>query len=260
MNTTEYDKLRTVMRHWLKGLAASDHRYFVVLNALDFFEHLHRNEIRKDGVTRGFSHQLNMLAFARTQHKNIEEPWRVYAAILGHDGPEDYPVEVHNIKARFPSLFDYFMRLSKWRDGELVSYDVYFPELAECRVCSVAKAIDRINNYSTMLGVFKPEKVEQYIDDGHTWFLPMLKKARRTFPQQEPIYELLKSVLVIQMDASKHFLSALNTESTGQPVLTILKGRDSEGRAEYQAEKDFTYDSCNKTFLQFLLPGEHRDK
>lgn len=60
-----------------------------------------------------------------------------------------------------------------------------------------------------MLGVFTPQKVEQYIDDGYTWFLPMLKTARRNFPNQEPLYELLKSVMHIQLDASKHFLKAL---------------------------------------------------
>ena len=60
-----------------------------------------------------------------------------------------------------------------------------------------------------MLGVFTPQKVEQYIDDWYTWFLPMLKTARRNFPNQEPLYELLKSVMHIQLDASKHFLKAL---------------------------------------------------
>lgn len=209
MNTTDYYKLRTVMRHWLKGLAATDPRYFEVLRALDFFETLHGDEIRKDGVTKGFSHQLNMLAFARTQHRNLAEPWLVYIAILGHDGPEDYPNRIHAIEVKFPDQFAYFLRLSKWRHGELVPYDVYFADIAECSVCSVAKAIDRINNYSTMLGVFTPEKVAQYIEDGYKWFLPMLKTARRNFPHQEPIYELLKSVMMIQLDASSHFLKAI---------------------------------------------------
>ena len=209
MNTTQYEKLLVTLRYWLHGLAANDERYFVTLEALEFFSELHKHEIRKDGVTKGFYHQLNILSFARTQHANLIAPWDVYTAILGHDGPEDYPEQSGRIQAAFPLHYHFLIRLSKIRDGKKVSALDYYSGMAQCSVCSIAKAIDRVNNFSTMAGVFNVTKQEEYAQEGREHFLPMLKTARRLFPRQEAVYELLKSVLTMQIQATDHLVDAL---------------------------------------------------
>lgn len=209
MNTTDYQKLLTSLRYWLKGLAAHDARYFTSLHALEFFGELHAKEVRKDGTTKGFYHQLNILAFARTQHASIAEPYNLYPAILGHDGVEDYPEHAGRIATKFPEHNKFFVTLSKWREGNQIPKFQYFAENATCIVCSLAKAIDRIHNFSTMNGVFDLDKQRKYASEGREHFLPMLKRARRLFPEQEPVYELLKAVLLIQITATEQLCEAL---------------------------------------------------
>lgn len=214
MNTVSYAKLLSSTRHWLKGLALSDNRYYDVLRALEFFSKLHGKEIRKDGVTLGFYHQLSILAFARTQHRNLSDPASVYIAILGHDAIEDYPDQFHSISATvsIPDLQN-MMILDKNRS---VSYDEYFDKIANSEVCSFVKGVDRIHNFSTMAGVFSIEKQEAYAQEGREYFIPMLKTARRGFPNQEPVYELLKSVMMMQIHATDTLVDAIKTNTKGK--------------------------------------------
>lgn len=207
MNTTSFEKLMTTTRHWLKGLASYDNRYYDVLHALEFFAQIHKHELRKDGKTPGFYHQLNMLAFARTQHRNLADPASVYIAILGHDAVEDYPERFEEISNNLgASDLRNICMLDKNRSP---NFDSYMDAVALDEVCSAVKGIDRIHNYSTMAGVFSSLKQESYAEDGRAYFLPMLKTARRRFPRQEPLYELLKSVLMMQIHATDHLVSAL---------------------------------------------------
>lgn len=212
MNSTEYSKLSLVMRQWLKGLAESEglgSRYWDCLEALHYFSMLHGDEVRKDGVTPGFAHQINMLAFARNLHTMLMVPKAVYVSILGHDGIEDYPLKRSQIESMFNYYAGYLNALDKNCEGTPKSKEVYFADLSECPVTSVVKAIDRIHNFSTMHGVFSATKIEKYVKEGREYFLPMLKRARRNFPQQSPVYELLKSVLVLQLSAMEHYLPIL---------------------------------------------------
>lgn len=213
MNTTQYDKLFITTRYWLTGLAASDPRYYIAVKALDYFADLHKDEVRSNGA-RGFYHQLNILSFVRTQHNALLNPCDVYIAILGHDGYEDYQERVREIERAFPEHFQYFRRLSKIRDGVKITNDEYFDDVASCHICSVAKAGDRVHNFSSMAGAFSIDKQERYAEEGRMYFIPMLKKARRTFHAQEPVYELFKSVLMMQIHA------------TDRLVDTVRKSRD----------------------------------
>lgn len=218
MNTTSFEKLLTTTRHWLKGLAAYDNRFYDVLHALDFFAHIHKDEVRKDGKTLGFYHQLNMLAFARTQHRNITDPASVYIAILGHDAVEDYPERFEEIANNIgQSDLRNICLLDKNRSA---SFDSYMEAVAQSEVCSVVKGIDRIHNYSTMAGVFSRLKQESYAEVGRMYFLPMLKTARRRFPRQEPLYELLKSVMMMQIHATDHLVEALRGSQSSQELPT----------------------------------------
>lgn len=46
-----------------------------------------------------------------------------------------------------------------------------------------------------MVGVFKLEKLKEYIREVYELFFPMLKKARRLFPHQVNAYENIKHIL-----------------------------------------------------------------
>ena len=57
-----------------------------------------------------------------------------------------------------------------------------------------------------MPGVFTPEKQHEYIVECETWIIPMLKLARRKFPEQEPAYENLKRMLTSQIELLRNAL------------------------------------------------------
>lgn len=208
MNTVHYEKLRLVLRYKLQGLALADARYHQALRALEYFEKLHGSETARNG-TKAFYHQLNILSFAMTQHKNLEEPWNVYVIILGHDGYEDYQGRAMEMKQMFPLHFDGFRRISKIRDGVKLSNDEYFEDMVEDVNVVVAKGLDRIQNFSRMAGVFSMKKQESYAQEGREYFIPMLKIARRAYPEHESILEMLKTILMVQIHQTDHLVEAL---------------------------------------------------
>lgn len=61
-----------------------------------------------------------------------------------------------------------------------------------------------------MVGGFKPEKQSSYIDETMDFVVPMLKEARRTFPEQEPLYENIKFVMTNQIILYRAMLSSKN--------------------------------------------------
>ena len=70
-----------------------------------------------------------------------------------------------------------------------------FRAMSESPVASVGKAIDRVHNVVSMVGVFTPEKVARYIAESEDLVLPMMKAARRRFPRQIPVYEISKLMI-----------------------------------------------------------------
>ena len=202
MNNVEFKKLRNTIRSELHGMAKLDKRYYVVLKGFDLAEQYHNGK-RKDGQPE-FSHQLMIVGYLLTILDSLENAPMVILAALWHDLYEDYHDKCDKLiglmKAISEEGFIYAVRLSKIRDGVKIPYEQYFKELAECIVCSIVKLVDRASNISTMNGVFDFEKQDGYLLDFIDWFFPMLKKAKRLFPEQKSAYENLKSVLTIQRD------------------------------------------------------------
>lgn len=222
MNTTEFNKLKTSLRSKLSGMAMIDPQYNKCVKAFDTAEKIHIKK-RKDGVTPEFYHMLNMLAFALTQHNLYEKPAEVYVCILLHDSFEDYPEYIDELNREFPDDMVYIERISKviWQKNSDGSYheiekdkQTYMDEMANCVVCSVAKGIDRIHNISTMGGVFDIEKQIRYYEEARGIFLPMLKKARKKFHSQDPLYQLIKSTLNLLVNNTEHFILNLTGEKS----------------------------------------------
>lgn len=214
MNTTGYKKLKSVLMNRLLGMSQIDPRYVVVINAFRFAESVHTG-VRKDGVTPEFYHQLSILGRAMNLHALLVDPLSVYVAILLHDSPEDYPKTIDRISVEFPDHLQNSLDLSKYDfketslghvESDAKTMTAYMDKLSRSPVLSVAKLMDRLHNLSTMLKVFSPEKIRSYIDDVYDYFLPMLKAAKRNFPEQDAVYELLKSDLNLICSTVSHFL------------------------------------------------------
>jgi (p)ppGpp synthase/HD superfamily hydrolase len=124
-------------------------------------------------------------------------PAKTLTAVIYHDLVEDYPEQAIELQRRCQE--DTYVTVCRL-DKTGKSPEQYFGELALDCVGSIAKGGDRSHNIQTMSGVFSPEKQLAYADEVELWFLPMLKTARRAFPQQEPAYENIKHLLVSQIE------------------------------------------------------------
>jgi (p)ppGpp synthase/HD superfamily hydrolase len=200
MNEAKFKKMKSTFRYWLLGKADTNPEYFRVLKAMEIAEKYHTGT-RKDSKTPSFSHQISICLYLKTIHKYLKDPVTVLIVALFHDTLEDFfNASTAELMREFPNEYHLIMRISKVRNGVKIPYEQYFREIKNCEVCSIIKLVDRVANISTMIGVFNQKKQVSYLDEVDTWFFPMLKHARRMFPEQELAYENVKSFLTIQRD------------------------------------------------------------
>lgn len=192
---SKFMKREVSLRYWLQGAG-----YFRALEAMEFAKGFHTG-VRKDGVTPEFDHQLSIGQYVRTLFPGLTHPEDTIATVFLHDIREDYGVGADVIESRFGTMVSAAVEaMTKEFRGVKKDIAWTFRDISENDIASIAKGADRIHNFSSMVGVFSIPKQKEYIKEGKDWFLPMLKSARRRFPQQEPAYENIKMVLLSQMN------------------------------------------------------------
>ncbi len=185
MSIEKFENDLAFLRSWILGK-----EWWTAHKALEFAREKHSG-MRKDGVTPEFHHQVQIALSARTLLPFTLHPEDTLVACFLHDVLEDFDeVEEDDIRNQFgPRVFAAVNLLTKKRRGASKPYSTYFDALATDPIASVVKGLDRCHNIWTMRGVFKRSKRDDYINEVDTWFVPMLRKARRAFPQQEPCYQ-----------------------------------------------------------------------
>lgn len=196
----KFQKKALILRQTLIGA-----RYFHALAAMEFAATFHKG-VRKDGETPEFDHQISIALFALTL-PDLMYREEVIATIMLHDVREDYNVSNGEIIALFPSDPAFGARVARAVEnmtkefrGQKKDEARLFEAMAEDAIASIAKGCDRIHNIQSMVGVFKLEKQIVYIKEVSDLFLPMLKAARRRFPQQGMAYENIKHMLNSQIE------------------------------------------------------------
>jgi (p)ppGpp synthase/HD superfamily hydrolase len=210
LKTDDYDKLKIAARYWLLGMAEYDPEYFKVLDALEFGAHRHTGQ--RNGGQPEFIHQLGIFHQLRTLHRHISNPKTVYTLVFLHDVVEDKNVPLdeiekiwgHDIRHKLDLLSKEVLGVKK----TAYSLDPVFAD----EDASVVKGGDRVNNVSSMVGVFKRHRLERYVKETAEEFLPRLKEARRRFPHQEAVYEAIKLDLVNQLTLINHILDSYDPE------------------------------------------------
>lgn len=199
-----FEKLKIALRYFLAGGHSACQiddqarkKYSDAMTVLEWAETIHSGK-RKSGEPE-FIHQVQMAHHVRSYWLSLSNPIDTIISSIVHDLMEDYP------EAKWPELHSdewskYSLKLSKIRSGAKIPMDIYFGELSKCPVCSVVKGIDRINNLQSMLNVFSIEKQEKYIEEAETWIIPMIKQAKRNFPEQESVYENIKLIMKSQIE------------------------------------------------------------
>ncbi len=176
----DYSKLLITLRSYLVGA-----RYYTALKALDLARNSHGSQMRKDNKTPFMIHPVQIALYITTLKDVINEEITLSVALL-HDVREDCPsVTYEEIEKRCGfEVADRCEILNK--HGK--TYDKYFKEIGDDCITSIVKGADRINNVNSMIGVFSKDKQKKYVDEINHYFLPMLKHARNTFPEQMQAY------------------------------------------------------------------------
>jgi (p)ppGpp synthase/HD superfamily hydrolase len=195
----DYGKLKLVLRTHLRTKG-----FFKALKAMELAMKYHTN-VRKDGQPE-FSHQVSQACLFMTIEPFALDPEGVYITIFLHDTPEDYKeseeVSISALKKEFGEHrgtgIEFMCKEHSGIDGKL-SNDFYYGRMPNHENTSIAKGLDRVHNLMTMLGAFKPEKQLEYIKETIDVVLPMLKKARRNFPEQNLAYENIKFIIQNQI-------------------------------------------------------------
>jgi (p)ppGpp synthase/HD superfamily hydrolase len=192
--TEDYTKRRIALRYWLLGADLQKSTL-----AMNYAENYHTGT-RRDDITPEFAHQISIVSYLRTLLPHITYPDETLAAGFLHDVREDYGVSDEEIRTVFgPAVADAVDAMSKEFRNEKRLPEIVFADISTNEIASIVKLADRIHNLDSMLGVFTPDKAINYVEETKNRFLPMLRQARRNFPNQEPAYENAKLVILAQL-------------------------------------------------------------
>lgn len=199
-------KLTTTLRGYLIG-----RQYFTSLDAMEFMLEWQGgvDQLRDDDVTREAQHPIEVAHICRALPGLIYHEDTIASALL-HDVPEDYRMVKHtDVSARFgPRIGTAVQLLDKHGKDPAAQ----FVALSEDPIGSIVKGVDRMANNHTMHLVRSAKRMQFKIDETRTHILPMLKAARRRFPQQEAAYELIKFTLETQCSLYDSLIKALTTQ------------------------------------------------
>lgn len=198
-----HDRQTIALRYWFLGAG-----FYRAADALEYAAGWHTGT-RKDGVTPELSHQVQITSHVRTLLPHLRYKEEALCVALLHDVREDYHVEDAVIRERYGDLVaDGVDTMTKEFRGVRRDDVTLFQRMAENPISSVIKPADRTHNQHTMVGVFSQEKVAEYVAETRELFIPMIKTARRAFPDQEPAYENLKLMLNTQLNLLDAWMKA----------------------------------------------------
>ena len=212
LSQPNHAKLRIALMWRLQGA-----KMYKALAALELGESYSKGNTRKDGITPEYAHQIRIALHAFTLKGVSDYDLELLiCVILLHDIMEDYNVErliIMNVidaaAKRADPKYDgndgVIVACSVWAmtktyKGVKKSPERVFDDIANDMYASLAKGLDRINNFQSMVGVFKLAKRIEYIQEGLKFFLPMLKMARKYFPHHLDAYLNIETVLKYQIE------------------------------------------------------------
>jgi (p)ppGpp synthase/HD superfamily hydrolase len=202
-----YEKAELTFRYWCIGKG-----YVRTLKAMEFGKEKH-NGYRKDGKTLEFYHQLCICQYIRTL-PGLLDMERCLTDGLLHDTVEDKDVTLKEISDLFGADIALDMGLlSKEVEGVKKPLALYFSQIETNAHTSIVKGADRVHNHQSMVGVFTFPKELSYIAETENDILPMLKAARRSFPEQEAAYENIKYMLNCQIELVRAIHEAKNGDA-----------------------------------------------
>lgn len=186
------------MYTYLRGLATGAGMK-QALKAMSFARDKHSGQLRKSGEPY-IVHPLMMACNAVSIGIRDDT---VIATILLHDVCEDCGVSLSELPVddRVRNAVD--LMTFRVMDGETkeIAKNRYYNMLLQSREATLTKLLDRCHNVSSMAGTFSEEKLKSYIEETRVHVLPMLRKAKRMYPEDADILFVLKYHIVSVVDS-----------------------------------------------------------
>ena len=186
------------MYTYLRGLATGAGMK-QTLKAMSFARDKHSGQLRKSGEPY-IVHPLMMACNAVSIGIRDDT---VIATILLHDVCEDCGVSLSELPVddRVRNAVD--LMTFRVMDGETkeIAKNRYYNMLLKSREATLTKLLDRCHNVPSMAGTFSEEKLKSYIEETRVHVLPMLRKAKRMYPEDADILFVLKYHIVSVVDS-----------------------------------------------------------
>ena len=129
------------------------------------------------------------------------------ASILLHDVCEDCGIEPEELAV--DTLVRETVRTLTYKrlEGETwkTAHDRYYAGIAESRLATIIKIIDRCNNISTMMSSFSKDRMINYINETEKYIMPLLDRLKFGFEgRYYDIAFLLKYQMLSMIDTIQH--------------------------------------------------------
>ncbi len=188
------EKMYTYIRGFASGANMNE-----TLKALAFARKQHESQLRKSGEPY-IIHPLTMACNALGLGIRNDE---VVATILLHDVCEDCNDGIRELPVSDRIRHSVELMTFHVMDGETkeTAKNRYYNLILQDRAATITKLIDRCHNVSSMAGTFSREKLKAYIDETRQYVLPLLRKAKISYPEDSDILFVLKYHITSVVDS-----------------------------------------------------------
>lgn len=189
---------------------AEKHRYYNMAIALPLARGLHNGTYRKTPIMRnGLPHRPPYVLHCLTVCKMLADLWIpisdedkdiLLAAALCHDTIEDCGFEHggRELVTDFhmdEQVYQVVKLVSKRKDFTLEEERAFFHGIESNRLSMLIKLSDRGHNVTDLYNMSE-RKVEEYIRETRTYFLPMCEYARVHYPELDIVTEIMQDQLI----------------------------------------------------------------
>lgn len=188
------EKMYTFLRGYASGAGMKN-----TLKALSFAREKHEGQFRKSGEPY-IVHPLIMACNAVSMGIHDDS---VIATILLHDVCEDCGVALAELPVDEAVRRGVELMTFGIMEGETkeIAKNRYYNLLIQSREATLTKLIDRCHNVSSMAGTFSVAKLKAYIEETRHYVLPLLRKAKKQYPEDSDQLFLLKYHIVSVVDS-----------------------------------------------------------
>ncbi|MDO4611952.1 MAG: HD domain-containing protein [Candidatus Saccharibacteria bacterium] len=152
-------------------------------------------ETRRDDGTLYISHPISMACLAIGMGVRDD---KAIATLLLHDVPEDCGVPIQNVSESPEVRNAVSLMTIVTKNYDLTKADVkrrYFEELLGSPYALFCKGLDREDNLESSIGVFDRERALKNWRETYHLLLPMLKRAKRSWPEWSDRFHVLRVML-----------------------------------------------------------------